>query len=69
MTAAPMQCPKCGTTMNHQADKLVHARTADEAASMTSAIDGVIEAIFACPNCGRIESRRVVGVPGHADRR
>jgi predicted RNA-binding Zn-ribbon protein involved in translation (DUF1610 family) len=45
--------------MNHQADKLVHPVTKKEAASMTSALDGVIEEIFACPNCGWIESRRV----------
>jgi hypothetical protein len=44
--------------MNHQADKLVHPVTKEEAKSMTSALDGVIEKVFACPNCGRIESRR-----------
>ena len=53
-----LACPKCGTGMNHQADKLVHPTTRDEAASMTAALDGVIEEVFACPNCGRIESRR-----------
>ncbi|HSI97867.1 MAG TPA: hypothetical protein VK926_05850 [Gaiellaceae bacterium] len=46
--------------MNHQADKLVHPLTAAEGALMTSAIDGVIEKVFACPECGRIESRRGV---------
>ena len=45
--------------MNHQADKLVHPVTREEAASMTTALDGVIEEVFACPGCGRIESRRV----------
>jgi predicted RNA-binding Zn-ribbon protein involved in translation (DUF1610 family) len=54
-----MTCPKCGTEMNHQADKLVVPVTAEEAASMTDAFDGVIEEVFACPNCGWIESRRV----------
>ena len=53
-----MTCPKCGTEMNHQADKLVHPVTKEEAASMTAALDGVIEEVFACPGCGRIESRR-----------
>jgi predicted RNA-binding Zn-ribbon protein involved in translation (DUF1610 family) len=57
-----MTCPKCGTEMNHQADKLVHPRTQDEASRMTAALDGVIEEVFACPNCGWIESRR--GSPG-----
>ena len=60
MTETPMRCPKCGATMNHQADKLVHPLTAAEGALMTSAIDGVIEKVFACPECGRIESRRGV---------
>jgi predicted RNA-binding Zn-ribbon protein involved in translation (DUF1610 family) len=53
-----MTCPKCGTAMNHQADKLVYPQTRAEEASMTAAFDGVIEEVFACPNCGWIESRR-----------
>lgn len=51
-------CPKCGTEMNHQADKLVHPVNREEAAHMTEALDGVIAEVFACPNCGWIESRR-----------
>ena len=58
MTRPSMTCPKCGAEMNHQADKLVHPVTREEAASMTAALDGVIEEVFACPGCGRIESRR-----------
>jgi len=53
-----MTCLKCGTTMNHQADKLVYPLTAAEAAAMTPALDGVIEIVFACPSCGWIDSRR-----------
>ena len=49
--------------MNHQADKLVHPVTPPEAAAMTHALDGVIEAIFACRQCGWIDSRREVGLP------
>jgi hypothetical protein len=44
--------------MNHQADKLVHPVTREEAERMTPGLDGVIEAIYACPSCGRIEARR-----------
>jgi hypothetical protein len=45
--------------MNHQADKLVCIPvTKEEAARMTPALDGLIEEVVACPNCGRIESRR-----------
>lgn len=54
-----MNCPACGSEMNHQADKLVHPVTREEAERMTPGIDGVIEEIYACPSCGRVESRRV----------
>ena len=57
-----MTCSKCGAAMNHQADKLVHPLTSDEAAAMTEALDGVIEEVFACPACGWIDSRRA-GAP------
>jgi len=56
-----MACPNCGAEMNHQADKLVHPVTDEEAASMTPALDGVIEIVFACPGCGWIDSRRESG--------
>ena len=56
-----MTCPKCGAEMNHQADKLVHPVTKEEAAGMTPALDGVIETVFACPGCGWIDSRRGAG--------
>ena len=57
--SAEMTCPKCGEAMNHQADKLVHPVTKEEAAKVTPALDGVIVEVFACPSCGWIESRRV----------
>jgi predicted RNA-binding Zn-ribbon protein involved in translation (DUF1610 family) len=50
--------------MNHQAAKLVQPVTEDEAAQMTEAFDGVIEDVFACPQCGRIESRRASSQSG-----
>ncbi|HSF62340.1 MAG TPA: hypothetical protein VLA69_11645 [Gaiellaceae bacterium] len=53
-----MTCPKCGTEMNHQADKLVYPVTAEEAAAVTAVFDGVLEIVFACPGCGWIDSRR-----------
>ena len=58
MTRHVMTCLKCGAAMNHQADKLVHPVTKEEAARMTATLDGVIERIYACPNCGWIDSRR-----------
>ena len=44
--------------MNHQADKLVHPLTREEASAMTPALDGVIVHVFACPACGFVDSRR-----------
>lgn len=52
-----MTCPKCGSPMNHQADKLVYPRTREEESALTAAFDGVIEEVFACPSCGWIASR------------
>jgi hypothetical protein len=49
--------------MNHQADKLVQPVTREEAESMTSALDGVIVVVFACPGCGWIDSRRERELP------
>jgi predicted RNA-binding Zn-ribbon protein involved in translation (DUF1610 family) len=52
-----MICPKCGAEMNHQATRLVEPRTREEAeASLT--IGGILVAVFACPRCGWIDSRR-----------
>jgi hypothetical protein len=39
--------------MNHQTDTLAHPVTKEEAARMTAALAGLIEEVFACPNCGR----------------
>jgi predicted RNA-binding Zn-ribbon protein involved in translation (DUF1610 family) len=44
--------------MNHQANKLIDAVTAEEAAAVTAVFDGVLVVVFACPNCGWIDSRR-----------
>ncbi len=58
MTNPSMTCPKCGSEMNHQAEKLVHPVTGEETAGMTPALDGVILIVFACPRCGWIDSVR-----------
>lgn len=44
--------------MNHQASKLVQPVTEAEAAAISTAFDGVLVLVFACPGCGWIESRR-----------
>ena len=47
--------------MNHQAEKLVQPATVEEAAALTTAYDGLLLLVFACPACGWIESRREPG--------
>ena len=49
-----LSCQKCGTTMNHQAEKLREPTTREEAES--ARFGGVLVAVFACPNCGWIAS-------------
>jgi predicted RNA-binding Zn-ribbon protein involved in translation (DUF1610 family) len=63
LTRPTMTCPKCGAQMNHQANKLVDAVTAAEAAAVTDVFDGVLVVVFACPSCGWIDSRRETGEP------
>jgi rubredoxin len=58
MTRPTMTCPKCGTPMNHQAAKLVQRVGEEDATVQSSAFDGVLVLVFACPGCGWIESRR-----------
>ena len=58
-----MRCSQCGAKMNHQADKLTYALTAEEASAIDPSLDGVIESIFACPSCGWIDSRRTASSP------
>jgi hypothetical protein len=61
--AETMICPGDCAQMNHQADKLVYPPTREEAAEMTTAMDGVIDEVYACPVCGRIAARRASGRP------
>ncbi len=58
-----MTCPKCGTPMNHQAEKLVQAATEEEAAAQSHALDGLVVLVFACPACGWIDARTEGGEP------
>jgi ribosomal protein S27AE len=53
-----MICPKCGTEMNHHADKLVYPLTPEDAKGVNALLGGVIEETHGCPGCGGVESRR-----------
>ena len=65
MTRPTMSCPKCGTPMNQQAVKLVQP-VSEETAAQSTAFDGVLLLVFACPSCGWIESRRADDAPASA---
>lgn len=52
-----IKCPRCGTPMNHHADKLVSPTDADSVASADPAFGGVIQETHTCPACGAIELR------------
>ena len=53
-----MICPKCGSQMNHHADKLVYPAAAQEAENIDLALGGVIDETHGCPDCGAVASRR-----------
>lgn len=57
---SPMICPRCGSVMNHQANKLVEPTTREEAES-GRVLGGIVITVFACPRCGWIASRRDEG--------
>ena len=56
---AKMICPKCGTLMNHHADKLLLPDSDRDAADVDAQLGGVVEETHACPKCGNVEFRRV----------
>ena len=62
-----MICPKCGTEMNHHADKLVYPASAEDAKEINVALGGLIEETHGCPGCGGVESRRAEYVIRHDD--
>jgi predicted RNA-binding Zn-ribbon protein involved in translation (DUF1610 family) len=50
-------CPRCGTPMNHQANKLIDPVTREEAEA-SGLLGGILVVVFACPGCGYIASLR-----------
>ncbi|MGH9167265.1 MAG: hypothetical protein ACRD02_05425 [Acidimicrobiia bacterium] len=53
-----MRCPAGCGQMNHHADKLVEPLGVEEEA-VDPTFGGHVEQVFACPRCGRVESRRL----------
>jgi ribosomal protein S27AE len=57
MTTEKMQCPRCGSPMNHHADKPDRTATVTESETVDPKLAGIIE-IHACPGCGNTEVRK-----------
>lgn len=56
--ADPLICSRCGSAMNHHADKLVDPASAEDAAQADPVLGGIIEEVHQCPGCGTSASRR-----------
>ena len=52
--------------MNRHAEKLVHATTASDEATVDPVLGGIIEEVHCCPACGATASRRVGESKGRA---
>jgi ribosomal protein S27AE len=51
-----MNCPACGTKMNHHADKVDYEAALREEATVDPELGGVVEQVHTCPGCGRVET-------------
>jgi predicted RNA-binding Zn-ribbon protein involved in translation (DUF1610 family) len=57
MPASAMRCPACGVEMNHHADKVDYTAALDNPTVADPIFGGLLEEVFTCPRCGRIETR------------
>jgi ribosomal protein S27AE len=51
-----MTCPRCGTEMNHHADKLVE-RVDEPDEWNDPLLGGILNEVHTCPACGNVEFR------------
>ena len=56
--ATPMMCPRCGSPMNHHAEKLLQATGDEHPAAIDPILGGIVEELHACPACGAGAWRR-----------
>lgn len=57
MSTGKMNCPKCGTQMNHHADKPDRSAALTESETVDPELAGILE-VHACPACGNTEVRK-----------
>lgn len=55
LEAEKMLCPKCGSKMNHHADKLDTTAALAESDAINPDFGGIIQEIYTCANCKNIE--------------
>jgi hypothetical protein len=53
-----MNCPKCGSRMNHHADKPDYGTGIAPAGAIEQDLGGVLFEVHTCMNCSHIEMRR-----------
>lgn len=51
-----VDCPRCGTFMNPQGEKLVLVEP-EEGEEVDPALGGVVRRLYACPGCGLVDAR------------
>ena len=59
MSTEKINCPKCGTQMNHHADKPDRSAVLIEPGTVDPELAGILE-VHACPACGNTEVRKSV---------
>jgi ribosomal protein S27AE len=52
-----MICPRCGTEMNHHADKIDYTDAFSEDEPRQAELGGVVKEIHTCPKCGHVEAQ------------
>jgi predicted RNA-binding Zn-ribbon protein involved in translation (DUF1610 family) len=59
MSKEKINCPKCGTQMNHHADKPDRSAKLTEPETVDPELVGIL-AVLTCPSCGNTEVRKAV---------
>lgn len=59
MSKERINCPKCGTQMNHHADKPDRSATLTEPETVDPQLVGIL-AVHTCPSCRNTEVRKAV---------
>jgi hypothetical protein len=50
-----MNCPVCGATMNHHADKIDFSAASANGEKVDKDLDSDVQEVYGCPKCGNVE--------------